>query len=210
MSNDVIASNISTIAALNAAIDAAANEGASATPYEIDLAAGADIGLSQALEAINLKSGVTLDIVGNGATLDGENKSTGASYNQRGLFVYSGVVNISDLTVANAKAIGGTGGSGDGAGGGGAGLGGGLFVAGATTSGGGSASGDPSQAVIPDVTITNVAFLNDSATGGVGGQGGSNRFWSTGAGGGGSGGMGGASGSGAKRSDKSRRAAAAT
>src|ERR1700733_3479970 len=93
---------VTTEAQLNAAIvQADSTSAASGTTFEIDLAANADIELSTALEAINLTSGVTLDIVGNGATLDGKNESTGASYNQRGLFIYSGTVNISDLTVAN-------------------------------------------------------------------------------------------------------------
>ena len=45
--------------------------------YTIDIAAGANIELTSALEAINLKSGVTLDIdgLGAGATLDGANAS---------------------------------------------------------------------------------------------------------------------------------------
>ena len=105
----IIASNISTIAALDAAITTADGEGASATPYEIVLQSGADIQLTQALEAINLKSGVSLNIVGIGATLDGLG-------NQRGLFVYSGVVSITDLTVENAAAVGGAGGRGAGGG----------------------------------------------------------------------------------------------
>jgi len=160
---------VTTIAQLNAAIIAADGETANSGTYEIVLGANADIGLTSALEAINLQSGVTLDIVGNGAILDGENASTGATYDQRGLFVYSGVVNISNLTVANTNAIGGNGGFEGG--GGGAGLGGGLFVAGATNAAGTqSATGDPDQAAVPNVTIDNVTFTNDSATGGKGGS----------------------------------------
>ena len=179
MADDIIASDVSTIADLNTAIQLADSEGASGTPYEIDLASGSDIELSAALDAINLKAGVTLDIVGNGATLDGENETNHQSYGQRGLFVYSGTVNISDLTVANAVAVGGAAGR---AAGGGAGLGGGLFVAG---------SGDADQAAVPQVKLTNVAFSGNKATGGKGGAGGS---YVQGAGGGG--GMGGAGGSG--------------
>jgi hypothetical protein len=109
------------------------------------------INLTSALEAINLQSGVTLTVSGASGALDG-----GGS--QRGLFIYSGDVNIDSLTLQNLTAKGGNGG-GDG-GGGGAGLGGGLFIAG---------SGDPGQAVTPVVTLDNVSFLNDSAGGGGGG-----------------------------------------
>jgi hypothetical protein len=96
-------------------------EGAYSGAYEIDLATSASIGLSSALEAINLNSGVSLTINGNQATLDGKNETTGQSYNQRGLFVYAGTVTIENLTVQNTKAIGGNGQTG---GGGGASLGG--------------------------------------------------------------------------------------
>ena len=57
----------------------------------------------------------------------------------RGFFDYAGVLNLDDLTIADAVATGGRGGTAepvgfsDGAGGGGAGLGGGLFVASAGT-----------------------------------------------------------------------------
>ena len=151
------------------AVDSAAAAGA----YTIDIAAGANIELTSALEAINLKSGVALDIegLGAGATLDGANASD-VSDDQRGLFVYSGVVTIANLTIENMKAIGGGGVSG----GGGAGLGGGLFVAG---------FGDPDQTVTPNVTLDDVIFSGDSATGGAGGAKGA------GLGGGGLGGAGG-------------------
>ena len=43
-SNDVVASDVSNIADLNAATVKADGEGASSTPYEIDLAKGADKG----------------------------------------------------------------------------------------------------------------------------------------------------------------------
>src|SRR6185437_6348626 len=140
---------VTTEAELNAALVEAAGETANSLTFEIDL--GADLVLSQALEAINLKAGVTLDINGYGHTLDG-----GGS--QRGLFVYSGDVTVENLALANMMARGGNGGAY--AGGGGAGLGGALFVAG---------SGDPGQAVTPNVTLDNVSFANDSAIGGNGG-----------------------------------------
>jgi hypothetical protein len=110
------------------------------------------IDLTDELLAINLPVGSTLTINGgSGAVLDGLG-------DQRGLFVYSGTVTIENLTLQNMKAQGGAGGSG----GGGGGLGGGLFVAGTNGSGG----HDPSQAVVPDVTLTNVIFSNDAAVGG--------------------------------------------
>ena len=53
--------------------------------YEIDLAG--NIALTSALEAVNLASGVALDIVGGGFAINGEN-------DQRGLFVYAGDVTV--------------------------------------------------------------------------------------------------------------------
>jgi len=147
---------VTTVDELNDVLVQAAGKTAGA--YEIDLAAGANIELTTELKAINLQAGVTLDIKGNGATLDGKNETTGVSDNQRGLFVYSGVVTIEDLTVANTKAIGGSGAD---SAGGGAGLGGGLFVANDTTN----------HAAPANVTLDNVTFQNDAAVGGQGGQG---------------------------------------
>ena len=114
----IISSNITTVAQLDAAVTTANGEAANSGAYEIELGANASIALTQALTEINLHAGVTLDIEGNGATLDGENA-------QHGLFVYSGTVTIESLTIENAKAVGAAGNDG---GGGGAGLGGGLFV----------------------------------------------------------------------------------
>src|SRR5882672_8658103 len=85
--------------------------------------------IAQLNDAINQKAGVTLDIKGHGATIDGKNEATQQSYNQRGFFVYSGVVTLENMTIANTVAHGGDGGDGLGGGGGGAGLGGGLFIA---------------------------------------------------------------------------------
>jgi autotransporter-associated beta strand protein len=121
------------------------------------------ITLSSQLLAINLQSGSTL-------TFEGTNGSGGAqvqtidgasAYN--GFFVYSGDVTIEDLTLQNMKAKGGPGGA---LAGGGAGLGGGLFVAGTNGTGG----NNPSQAIVPDVTLINVAFSGDQAVGGHGGS----------------------------------------
>ncbi len=117
------------------------------------------------LDAINLASGDTLAIQGNGGTFNG-------------LFVYAGTVNISNLAINDAKAVGGAGGAGGFVGGGGgAGLGGGLFVA----SGG-------------NVTLSSVTFQSDAAAGGAGGAGGGGS--DNGGGGGLEGGAGGAGGAG--------------
>lgn len=115
---------ITTVAELNEVLVQAAGKTSGA--HEIDLSANAMIALTTQLEAINLHSGVTLVIEGNGATLDGQNGT-------RGLFVYSGNVTVEDLTIQNTVAHGGNGGSPGG--GGGAGLGGGLYVANDTQNG---------------------------------------------------------------------------
>jgi Hint domain len=116
------------------------------------------------LTGVVLGAGSTLTIDGGGNTLDGA-----GTY--RGLFAYQGNLDVQNLTIADAHAVGGAGGEGYGGAGGGAGLGGGLFV-------GASA----------DVTLSNVNFANDAATGGAGGNAGEG---SRGAGGGGLGGPGG-------------------
>jgi autotransporter-associated beta strand protein len=89
-----------------------------------------------------------ISFAGNGYTLSGDNK-------YRGLLVYSGIVQIDDLTFANTKAQGGSGGASQStglAGGGGAGLGGALFVASGAT-----------------VTAINVSISSSQAVGGGGG-----------------------------------------
>lgn len=139
--------------------DAAIN---TAYTFTFDLSNGASIAtLGAQLDAINLDAGSSLTILGNGDTLSGA-----GAYN--GFFVYAGTVEIENLTIADARAVGGAGGVSGG--GGGAGLGGGLFVTGASDGVGvGGAS----------VTLDNVIFNGDSATGGAGGA--------TGIGGGGGG-----------------------
>ena len=134
-------------------------------------------GLPPDLYAItNATAGDSLVIEGIGATtLDG--------HGYRGLLVYAGNVTIENLTITDAKAIGGAGGAGGG--GGGAGLGGGLFVGGENIVGLGSTITTGAL-----VTLDNVIFTNDSATGGAGGVG-SNNSSEDGAGGGGLGGAGG-------------------
>lgn len=130
-----------------AAIDQGGASATAATFFTFDIAPNATLALADpsfnaSLPAINLEPERFLTIVGNGATIDG-----GGTYS--GLFVYNGPVNIDNLTIADARAAGGSGGAG---GGGGAGLGGGLFV-------GASA----------DVTLSGVNFINDAAVGGNGG-----------------------------------------
>ncbi len=125
--------------------------GAVPTNYTITLAPSATpLTETAQIDAINLGARSSLTIDGNGDTLDGAEK-----YN--GLFVYAGNVSIENLSIANAIAVGGNGAS---RGGGGAGLGGGLFV-------GANVAGDAGA-----VTLTNVVFNGNSATGGNGSYGG--------------------------------------
>jgi hypothetical protein len=161
-----VATNQASLAAAISAIDLSGAASAPNTTYTISLAPGPGgaIALTSDLPAINLASGSTLIIQGNGTTLLG-------NANERGLFVYSGNVAIANLTISNVAAAGGAGGSGFEGGGGGAGLGGGLFVASAGV-----------------VGLTNVTFSNDAAIGGAGGGGGGYGL----GGGGGLGGPGGA------------------
>jgi autotransporter-associated beta strand protein len=128
---------------------------------------------------VGIASGNTLNILGQGATVNMSAANDGAK--DRALFVAWGTVNVSNLTISNAWAQGGTGAGG---GGGGAGLGGGLFVANGQTITG--VSQPPTN-----VMLTNVTFLDNTAAGGAGSNsGGSDLGW-----GGGGGGMGGNGGS---------------
>ena len=92
-----------------------------------------------------------ITIVGNNHSLSGDANNNGSndSGDLRPLFILSGSVNISDLSITNGRAEGGSGG-----GGGGGGLGGGLFI------------------YDGNVSLTNVAFTNNIAQGGRGGLGG--------------------------------------
>jgi hypothetical protein len=144
--------------------DAAAN---TAYTFTFDLPGGATTLDITQIDAINLESGSSLTVIGNGDTIDGQGT-------QRGLFVYAGTVTVEDLTIANMIARGGDGGASDtGAGGGGAGLGGGLFVANGAA-----------------VTLVDVDFSGDGAVGGNGTDNGPEENGAR-AGGGGGGGMGG-------------------
>ena len=144
-----IDNNATSFDALVADIDAANAESAAGT-YVIDVnGASGPIALTGALPQIKLQAGVTLDLIGvHGAALDGQSA-------EPGLYVYSGTVSISDLTIQNAVAQGQAGTRYYGGGGGGhAGLGGGLFVG--------------NQAA---VTLDQVSFKTDAAIGGNGGAG---------------------------------------
>ena len=153
VSADFTATDLNT---LNAAI-IAANLATSGT---LTIELGADIALNGGvLDAFNLASGVTVDLIGNGHTLDGGGT-------RQGLFVYAGTVAVSNLAIDNMLAQGESGGPG---GGGGAGLGGGLFV-------GSNVAGNAGY-----VTLDNVSFAGNAAAGGAG----SATDWVSSAGGGG-------------------------
>ncbi len=151
------------------ALAAADVQGATNTTFVINISPGATIDLTAELPAIDLASGNMLAVNGNGATLRGD-------ANERGLLVYSGTVEIANLTITNTVALAGNGGNGWEGGGGGAGLGGGLFVgAGAV------------------VATSNVDFIANAAVGGDGGRGNYSGYYGLG-GGGGMGGSGGTAG----------------
>jgi hypothetical protein len=141
---------VTTEDALNRAIRAADT----LTSGSATIVFGNDITESVDPTAFNLHSGVSVTLDGAGYALDGNDA-------HRGLFVYAGTVTIENLTIANAHAVGGDGGSG---GGGGAGLGGGIFVASAGA-----------------VTLSAVTFSGNAA---IGGSGGFSQFTPTGGGGG--------------------------
>jgi hypothetical protein len=100
-------------------------------------------------------TGVMKTLVNSNITIAGNNHSVSGDVNNNGsndsgdvrpLFILSGSVNISDLSITNGRAQGGSGGGG--------GLGGGLFI------------------YNGNVSLTNVAFTNNIAQGGLGGSGG--------------------------------------
>jgi hypothetical protein len=128
-----------------------------------------DISLTSDLLSFTNSGSVTIE--GNNHTLDGNG-------NQRGISdpTYTNFT-IDNLTIANAVARGGAGGSGlvasGGGGGGGAGLGGGLFLYAGT------------------MTLSNVNFVNNMAAGGIGGAALTGPGTGGGGGGGGFGGAGG-------------------
>ena len=146
-----------------------------AEPGKQTITLSANIAETGNLTAIDLQALTSLTIIGDGHTIDG-----GGLY--RGLFVEAGTMAVQNLTINDAVAQGGAGGTdtvgGGGGGGGGAGLGGGVFV-------GAGAS----------VVLDAVSFTADAAIGGAGGGGGAIPIFAGGAGGGG-GGLAGAGGAG--------------
>jgi hypothetical protein len=120
-----------------------------------------------------------VNILGGGYTIDMQNAD-------RAFFIAGGAVNIANLTIANGNAAGGLGGNG---GGGGAGLGGAIFVGSGTYSAFDGSVG-ASGLSAPSLTLTNLTFVGNQATGGN-----SPIVNSLQAQGGGGGGMGGAGGS---------------
>src|SRR5271165_2719636 len=165
--------SVNNVGALNALIETADSLAPDSGVFTIEIASNITLG-GAALEAINLAPGVTLDIQGNGNALIGGGTATP----ERGLFVYAGDVVVQNLTLESFDAKGGAGGA---LGGGGAGLGGGLFISSNVT-------GDAGNVTLDDVT-----FSGDRASGGTGGHGGG----ATAAGGGG--GLGGGGGAGGDR-----------
>ena len=157
-------------------IDAGGADAKTNTAYTLTLT-GTTLDLTSDLDAINLLSGSSLTIIGNGVTIDGGYQAGVSGSGTRGFFIYAGSVVFQNLTIENAVARGGAGGNGldAGGGGGGAGLGGGLFIANGATA-----------------TLAGVNFLDDQAIGGAGG----NSTPDGGGAGGGGGGLGGAGGNG--------------
>ena len=102
---------------------------------------------------IDISGVITQGTGGSGGTIDGVGL-------YRGLLVYAGDLSIQNLTIRDAKAIGGAGGTGGG---------GGLFIAGTNVVGGSNIVAGTIVTTGGTVTLNNVAFTNDSATGGAGG-----------------------------------------
>jgi hypothetical protein len=102
--------NVSSAAALSddiKAIDLASQaDGGNGTQYLITLQAGATLTESADISAINLTGKDTLTLNGQGAFLNGAGTC-------RGFFAYSGITTIKNLTIENAVAQGGFGGSGN-------------------------------------------------------------------------------------------------
>ncbi len=134
--------------------------------------AGSTISLSN-----NITLTKTLPMIRNSVTFEGNNYTIDADNKGRVFMVVSGTTTVNNLTVANAKAVGGAGGSASsngGGGGGGLGAGAAVFVYSSATA-----------------NLTNVTVNGASALGGAGGSG---SLVATGAAGGGGGGLGGAGG----------------
>ncbi|MGJ4961690.1 autotransporter outer membrane beta-barrel domain-containing protein [Bradyrhizobium sp. HKCCYLRH3061] len=163
LSTQALAIDVANQADWNTAVAAVAAAGANST-VSINIISGFTLSSSLAqLQAAN--TNVTVNITGNGQTIDGSSTYQGIVVNGAN----APTVNISSLSITNMAAIGGNGTNGQngyysgglaygsgGGGGGGLGAGGGLFV--------GSGA---------NVTIAAVTFTSNSATGGAGGNGGS-------------------------------------
>ncbi|MEA5563820.1 DUF4347 domain-containing protein, partial [Planktothrix agardhii] len=124
----------------------------------------------------NVPINSNIAFIGGGFTVSGDinNNSTNDAGDVRPLFVKSGIVNFSNMTISGGRAKGGDGGVGRGGGGGAAGMGGGLFIYNGT------------------VSLNTVTFNNNQAIGGNGIAGNNNTTF----GGGGGGGIGGNGGNG--------------
>jgi autotransporter-associated beta strand protein len=142
-----VASSESELNTIISDINAGGDLAQSNKNYTITLdPAGETLTLTSALTAVDLSSGSSLSILGDGDTISG-----GGQY--QGFVDAAGSLELDDLTLSNLVAIGGTGGSAQyGGGGGGAGLGGALYVASGASA-----------------TLDGVSFVDDSAEGGVGG-----------------------------------------
>jgi autotransporter-associated beta strand protein len=171
--------SVTTVGDLATAIQTA-NAWAGSGPFTINfLTSGTIQPSAQMVIGLTLSNTSGLVINGNGATIDMAAANGGAG--DRAFFVANGSIAMSNLTIANGKAIGGNGGN---AAGGGAGLGGGIFVA--------NAAAIPGIPQLPtSVSLTDVFFLNNQANGGNGSSGGSESYQGWGGGGGGMGGNGG-------------------
>ncbi|SMX57720.1 putative outer membrane autotransporter barrel [Bradyrhizobium sp. ORS 285] len=181
LSTQALAIDVANQADWNTAVAAVAGAGANST-VSINIISGFTLSSSLAqLQAAN--GNVTVNITGNGQTIDGSASFQGIQVSGAN----APTVNISHLAITNTAAIGGAGGAGQpgylsaglsygsgGGGGGGLGAGGGLFV--------GSGA---------NVTLASVTFTGNSATGGAGGAGGVAQNVSS-SGTGGNGGAGGA------------------
>lgn len=162
---------------------ATANAWTGPAPFTIDILYNGTIFPSaQLVIGLNAANTAGLNINGGGlATIDMSQANGGAG--DRAFFIAGGNVAINSLTIANGKAIGGSGSYGAG---GGAGLGGGIFVANSSEIPGVSSP-------LTAVTLTDVFFQNNQAMGGAGGMGESWSHIKPYGGGGGMGGNGGAS-----------------
>lgn len=179
---DAFAIDVANQADWNTAVAAVSTAGANST-VTINVTGGFTLTGSLAqLQASN--TNVTVNITGNGKTIDGASSYQGIQVNGSNALT----VNISNLTVANTKAIGGNGQNGQngyysgglaygsgGGGGGGLGAGGGLLV--------GSGA---------NVSLSSVTFTGNAAQGGAGGNGGSAQNTAADPVNGGNGGAGGA------------------